>query len=305
MKDKQILPKIKITKNTKYPNIIDITLTNTAELAKTVSAVECTLLIYPFSRNLTANSFFVFPFEEYINDIIAGKRSSYQTTDKTDAHIFGLLLGGLIALFVSLINPNNIFEIESLVSIISVYLIGRELWKEIDVTLQAKTRQLPISWQEDQFPYRVQDSGTIQQFAKISRNIRYEGTGLHNLPGKMDFIEHSNSKTIELLFQKKELQYRNEDYLRICSIHFGNTCLEDLKKDGLLIGIKVALCKKVLCFNTKKEIFQAIITNNNEVGTVDDKGNWCTNTLLIKDCLNFGRLKIYLSNVLKKETIIW
>jgi len=60
---------------------------------------------------LNADSFTILPYQEYIEDINSGQRSTYQKIEEFSPTLFGLGLGFVIATFFIFLKPEDFFSI--------------------------------------------------------------------------------------------------------------------------------------------------------------------------------------------------
>jgi len=283
---------ITIRNDPRHPSIFDITLDNISQFRQ-YSSVECTLFFYPYNREVNADDFVVLPFEEYVDNIVTAKQSTYRKIRTFSENIFGLFLGLLIFSVFANIKPEDLISIESIVSIFGAYAIGKEIWQDIDIALITISNSWKIRWVGEKFHYIREEFGTIRQFWEKARLNRYGRSNI--LPSKMDFIKHSNSKTIELFFSKGDLNQVKKESSRILSIIMKEDRSKQRQKLRYMIGSKITLSHKVLFFSYDIELFQSISCNKNDtVGAIDSENVWNSNSVLKKHILRLGRCKCYL-----------
>lgn len=280
-------------------NTVKVSINKLKGLSK-FSSLELTLFLYLLDDTLDADSFKLLPYEEYIRDVEAGKRSSYQKIGVNSGKWLGIALGIIILAVFAIVKPEDIVSIESLVSILAVYTIGKELWTDIDSFLGRITKRLPVKWVDPSFYYERESFGTIQRFWTFSREKRVRGKT--TLASKLDFVNHSNSKTVELGFGKNLLQSSKES--QILNISFKNKSKSKLQKMGYVIGTKVSLNRNLLGISLRKEHFQLFDSSENEVGTISLNQKFLPNTCFIRDTVTLGRLKLYLKSKTKKGHLL-
>ena len=112
------------------------------------------------------------------------------------------------------------------------------------------------------------------------------------LPEKMDFIEQSNSQTVRLYYKKKSYKNKAGMVLHLFSIHINPEVLEEFEKNGHMFGVKLGFNKHMLGIKRSSEYFQSL--DFHKKGCLDNKGNWCPDSVFYRSSLSFGRIKIYL-----------
>ncbi|MBN1618138.1 hypothetical protein JW887_02230 [Candidatus Dojkabacteria bacterium] len=293
---------LSIRKEVKNPEIFDITIDNISQLLK-YNSVESTFFFYPFDLTTTAKSFTIQPFDEYVANISCSQQSTYRKIRFFGKNFFGLILGLIIFIIFALIKPDDLVSVQSVVSIFGAYTVGKEMWDDIDSILSTITRALPVRWISQKYHYLREEYGTIRQFWEKARIHRYQKSSI--LPLKMDFIKHSNSKTVVLFFTKRSLKNSNKETARIASIIIKPEYISKIREKGFMFGVKIMLTKTFLFFNYDVELFQAMTTDGKlKIGTVDSSYIWHEKTILLRKILRIGRLKLYLSKENRKEELI-
>ena len=284
--------------STKSKKGCEVYISNPQDLSR-FDSVEVMLSVYPYKQEMHADSFEILPYEEYIEDLSKGKRSTYIEIGNPGREIFGLFLGLIILILFALFKPSDIISIQSIVSILGAYTIGKEIWRDIDNELINITSQWKLRWCDQDYFYFKQDFGSIQKYWDYARLKRYGyQTGLSD---RFDFITHSNSKTLEMLFVDKFLKKFKEQKqgkLRISTIYFSEQNMQDVMKNTMF-AFKIMFGKKFLGIVHKDEYFQAF--NGSEFGAIDMEQNWITNSVLVRKTYTFGRLKLYAYNKLIKD----
>ena len=117
---------IRLQKNKDLPNIYDIEMQQLDELAQ-YDSVECHIVLYPYSRKICSKDIKFYPFEEYVKDILSHQKSAYAKSSSQFNKIFGLLLGLLITIIFFKFKPDDLFSVESIVSVFGAYFVGKEV----------------------------------------------------------------------------------------------------------------------------------------------------------------------------------
>jgi hypothetical protein len=268
------------------PESFDVTLNN-LDLLKSYSSFECTFFMYPYDKGLNANYFNLSPYEEYVKDVNMGRRSMYGKLDNIGDNIFGFILGFTILFFFWIFNRREIFSIEAVVSIFAAYAIGKELWNDFDNGLTNWTQNWKLSWRDNSHYYIKQDFGSIQKFWKVARQEKYQHDTL--LAKKIDFLSYSNSKTVELLFHRKDLKDISQENINLVVINFDEGIA--VKKDNFMFGAKITLTKNILFWKTNTELFQSV--SKGQLGAVDKNDHWHEDKVLVRKTVNVGRVKFY------------
>jgi hypothetical protein len=252
------------------------------------SALEVSLFLYPYSSKLTADHYRALPYEDYLVDLNAGVRTAYKVAGKFGGKLFGLLLGLLIVLLFWRIDPGDIISIQSIVSILGAYAIGKELWDDIDNflanTFNASER---LRWRETPYFYVKNHFGTVEKFWEKARNDRYASNTA--LPSKFDFIAHSNHKTLELLFKPQDLEFADYEALRIGNFRFVEK--QKPRPADFMLGFKLTLIKNYFFFKREVELFQLLDKGN--LGVVEND-TWHAGALLARNTITIGRWKFYM-----------
>ncbi len=285
----------KILQIRKNSDRIDLFLRNKGFLQK-FNSVQISFFTYALSQKQNSGSFKFLPYEEYITDLSNGFQSSYEKVDSNAGKIFGIFLGLILAVIFYIINPDLLISVEAIVSIFGVYTIAKEIWNDIDLLLQNLTQSTFFRWMDTLFNYRKLNFGTIQSLWEDARKIRYKGEFL--LAERLNFIEHSNSKTIDLEFKSKSFKTEDEE-LQILKINLD----EKVENFGnYSFGLKITLVKSFLFINLNDEYFQ--IWNGNNIGLYSKEDVFIDNSILRKKVFVFSRLKYYLKSEHIEEIMI-
>ncbi len=302
-------PPVKLSKilslkqNTVFPEIIDVELNNVKSIQDKFNILECHLVLYPLSRKIKANNFHFYPYEEYIRDINENKKSAYNKISDSSPRIFGLLFSALVVMIVMKLNPQDFYSVEAIVSAFGAYMLGKDLWVDVERWLVNVTKKYRLRMMNHYFDFQLDKNTTLTNYAHFAKSKRYGAS--HILSNKMDYIEHSNSQTVRMLFDLKDMEIENysNEKIHILSIHLDEELLEEFKKEGYIIGVKLNFIKKHLGFNQCFEVFQSI--NNNVLGCLNEKKQWLNNCIFIRRTLVSGRLKFYQSaDILENKNVI-
>lgn len=301
MKSRQIPYKdiIRLRKNQEMPNIYDVELEHIQKL-KEYNSLECHIVVYPYSRKLCSDNIEFHPFEEYVKDILTDQKSAYIKISSQFDKTFGLLLGLITILFLIRFNPRGLFSVESIVSVFGVYFIGKELWDDIENLLINISRKWKIRYYGKRYLYRLEKHTTLTYYSYLAKKERYGKTTL--LPEKIDFIQQSNSQTLRMYFNIKDLQSVKEPSAHILSVNIEPELLEEFEKEGYMFGVKLSFNKSyfgpVRCF----ELFQSF--SKGSKGCLNEKGDWIDNAIFYRNTLRLGRLKYYMSKGFAHEKSI-
>ena len=88
---------VTITKNPDHAALWDFDLHNIKAMGR-FREVELSVMVYPYSRQITARHVAFTPFEEYVKDIASEQPSAYTRITDGWANVFGLVLGSSIFL---------------------------------------------------------------------------------------------------------------------------------------------------------------------------------------------------------------
>ncbi len=294
LKLKKLIPEniIRLHKNKTRSNYFDVDLLKNKELNK-YKSLECHVVFYPYNRGVFADDFAIYPFEEYIKDISTGQRSAYIKKVSNFNKFFGIILSIiiiLVVLFALNLNADALFGVEAIASIIGAYIVGKELWDDIEKILIRMTRNWKIRYQESYYQYEQSKHTTLTLYSSFAKKYRYNKTSL--LPDKIDFIPHSNSKTVRMMYDNKKLKDIDADsFIHMLSIHINPRKVENLEKYGYLFGIKLSFNKHFLFFTNRFEVFQSM--SKDEKGCLNLEGEWIKNGVLYRKTRSLGKIKHY------------
>lgn len=280
--------KILLQKNERLPAVYDVILKNLASI-RDFPICECHLILYPYSRAVCAHHIRFYPYEEYVKDISSRQRSAYfRISDRFD-NVFGLVLGALLVILFSIFKPVELYSLEAFVAVFGIYMVGRDLWKDIEKILLGTTRNWKFRYMRSYYQYQIDKSTSLSHYSYFAKKLRYGIAPL--LPEKIDFIEQSNSQTVRLYFLTRDFTPDQEDSAHVLSIHVDPARLEDLEKDGYMFGVKFSLSLKLLGFIRSFEYFQSL--SHGEKGALNDDGEWLPDSVYYRKTYSFGRLKYF------------
>jgi hypothetical protein len=287
---------VRLAQNSQYRNIFEVSLGNISYLKK-FSQVELTLFVYPYSLRTSANSFEFLPYEEYVKDIGLDKHSLYSPFNSFTDKFFGVLLGLFITTMFWLFKPDDLVSIQSVVSILAAYAIGKEFWVDLDNGLQDLTHNWRLSWRERTYRYGREDLGTLQRFWQLARKYRYHGEFM--LPTQIDFLHQNNSKAVEMLFSHRDLEKLHESSAKVLTVKFVQPDVRAVQSKGFMFGVKLRLNRGFWGMYQNVELFQSL--NDKQLGTVSDEGIWQPGKALMKQTVTVGRIKYYQKDGLLPE----
>jgi hypothetical protein len=291
MKFKESLYKdiVRVRVNKEIPGVYDVELGYLNEL-HSLSSLECHIAFYPYNRKINSNHFEFTPFEEYVNDIAAHQKSTYMKIKNRFCNIFGLFLGILIIVFFSVLKPSELLSIESIVSIIGAYFIGKELWDDIEELMINLSKNWRIRYVENYYFYRLERHTTLSLYSRLAKKRRYGREAI--LPEKMDLIQQKNSQTLRLFFIVKDLNPVKETYAHMMSIRMSPKLLQEFENDGCMFGVKLSFNKRFLGITRSWEFFQSI--DKDVKGCLKENGEWINGAVFYRKTFMLGRIKFFI-----------
>ena len=284
---------ILLRENEDLPNRFDVEMRGLDRL-KAYDRIECHVVLYPYSRKICSDDIHFYPFEEYINDVLSNQRSAYAEMQSALDQVFGLLLGLLIALIFAYLKPASLLDIEAIVSVFGAYVVGKELWTDIERLLVNVSKNWRLRYQESYYRYRLEKRTTLTCYSYLAKRQRYGKAIL--LPAKIDFIKQSNSQTLRMCFDTEDLSApptpdtAQAASAHIHSIHVDEGLIDDLVQEGFMFGVKLSFGRRVLGAMHSLEVFQSLTQAS--IGCLDDAGTWNKGALFYR---SLGRLKLYLN----------
>jgi hypothetical protein len=292
-------------RNEEHSNIYDVEMRQLDELRQ-YDSVECHIVLYPYSRKLDSANISVHPYEEYVKDILSQHKSAYASAGSQFNKLFGIMLGLLITVIFFKLKPSDLFSVESIVSVFGAYFVGKEIWDDIERNLIEFSKSWRLRYQERYYSYRLEKRTTLTNYSWFAKKQRYGKTPL--LPELMDFIEKSNSQTLRLLFNMNDIGSTGSWEMmassgHLFSLHLDPEFVDELEKEGFLLGVKLSLNKQFLGFTKRLELFQSL--HRDSKGALDEHGLWTDNALFYRKTLTFGRIKAFLkSGLLQDQNLI-
>lgn len=289
---------IRIHSPKKKQNFFDIELKNPNQFSS-YHFLEFHVILYPYAREVNSTHIFFNPFEEYVRDVHAGTHSAYSFLESSFGKYFGLFLGFIISFIFYLFKPDDLFSVESVVSIFVAYTIGKEIWSDIERALYSLSKGSKLRYQEDYYKYKLEKTTTLTTYSQLAKLRRYGKRS--PLPEKIHFIQLSNSQTLRMFFEMKGLKNIQED-IHLLSVLVDKKVLNQFLKEGYLLGVKLSLSKKYFLLNKSIEYFQSI--HLGELGCLEED-IWYPNSVLSKTVYSLGKFRYYKSKtVLKEKQII-
>jgi len=291
---------IRLRKNAEIPHIYDVEMKYLDQL-QAYDSVECHLVLYPYSRKISSDHIKFHPFAEYVKDILTRQKSAYVELKSQFNEVFGLLLGLLISVIFWMWKPADLFSVQSVVSVIGAYFVGKDLWDDIEMILINLSKTWKIRYLENYYAYRLGKHTTLTNYSRFAKKHRYGKASL--LPEKMDFIEQSNSLTVRMYFKVEDLQSFQGAAGHVLSIHVDPSLVNELEQEGFMFGVKLSFNKHLLGTMKSLELFQSL--HKQVKGCLDAQGEWIAGGIFYRKTLTCGRWKFFLkSGLLQQKTII-
>jgi hypothetical protein len=282
---------VRLRKNAEVPSIYDVAIEQPERLSA-YAQVECHTVLYPYSRQITAQEIAFYPFEEYVRDVLSHQRSAYVAIERQFHELFGLLLGLAIALVFARFKPAELFSIESIVSVFGAYAIGKELWDDIERALVSVSKNWRLRYQERDYRYRLEKQTTLTSYSYLGKRRRYGKAAW--LPEQVDFVKQSNSQTLRMCFDTRDTAVPAGAWAHVHSIHVEPQWLQALEEDGYLFGVKLSLNQRALGVTRSLELFQSI--DGGARGCLDAHGTWIEGAVFWRRTVRVGRIKFYRSS---------
>lgn len=281
---------ITFQKNSELVNTFDFEMNNIQELGR-FSSVECHIVIYPYSRNISSKDMSVYPFQEYVDDILSHQRSAYEQISSPMSNLFGLFLGLLITLVFFVLKRDDLYSVESIVSVIGAYIIGKELWNDLENFMINLTKKMRVRYIENYYSFQLEKQTTLTHYSYLAKKERYGKSSL--MPCKMDYIEQSNSHTIRMFFNSDDLNKQHGNSAHLLSLHIDHKKFKEFEKRGFMLGIKISLNKNHPGFRRSFEYFQSV--NGKTTGCLDEKCKWVPGGIFYRKTILAGRIKYFKS----------
>ncbi|MBL7785525.1 MAG: hypothetical protein JNM36_06450 [Chitinophagales bacterium] len=288
--------------NAQYPHLLDCYLNHIDEL-KNYDQIECHVVLYPYSRQLSADNFHFNPYEEYVKDIALHDRSIYLKIGDSGKKLFGIALGLIILLVFLCLKPSEIGSIEAIVSIFGAYTIGKEVWSDLEKWLVNLTHEWKIRFTQLYYNFLLEKNTTLTNYSSFAKFQRYQTA--HLLPTLMDYIEQSNSQTLRMAFDGEDIDsIATASRAHILSIHFEPQYLDAFQQKGFLLGVKLSCNRRKLWgLWEKTELFQSL--HKGEKGCLDLQQQWIKNAVFYRHTYCWSRFKYFHSSqTLPNENLI-
>lgn len=285
---------IAILQNENAENIFDINI-DFPNKTKDIHSYEVQLMIFPYSRLIAANNITIYPFQELQNDLEQGESNTYSLIQDSADKGFGILISFLIFLIFLIFNPNEIFSIQSIISILSAYAIGKEFWRDLDNFLVNFSKNKNIRFLDRIYKYQQNQLSTIFENSRLAELRRYGIESIH--PDEFSLISSSNNVILRTKFDAKSLNDNRENHFG--SFHVKKSLADEFLEKSFLIGSKITINKKVGFVLVSTEYFQTF--DNGKYGAV--KGRlWHEDASFVRYTISIWRLKMYLDIAIKENT---
>lgn len=293
-------PIIRLHKNLQVSNIYDVEFTHLSAL-RHYQEVECHIVLYPYSRQVSSAHLAIYPFEEYVKDVLSQQRSAYTREQSHFNEVFGLALGLLIALVFWAFKPEELLSIESIVSVFGAYVIGKELWDDIEHTLVEISKTWPLRYRDSYYQYVLEKHTTLTAYSMLAKQQRYGKAS--PLPARIDYIKQSNSQTVRMLFDVNSINAPSSSDAHILSIHVNPQKQAAFESEGYLFGVKLSLNRRVGCLTRHLELFQSL--NRGELGCLDAHCEWVPNAIFYRQTFSCGRFKYFMhQGLIADQTLV-
>ncbi|MCC7164679.1 MAG: hypothetical protein IT331_19445 [Anaerolineae bacterium] len=277
---------IRVRQNPTLPQIYDVELNNIPAL-KQYDSVEVHLVLYPFSRQITADSYKFNPFQEYADEISTRRRSLYTRVPRPANSLFGIFLGIAIILFFLAVRPSEVYSLQSIVAILGAYFIGKDLWNDIEAALVNLSKNWTLRYQTRYYEYQLEKNTTLTNYSAVAREHRYGKASL--LPERMEFITNSNSKTVRMRFSHQDLQGLCEQTAHILGMRFEPQVAAEFTRAGYMFSVKISLNERTLFVRRAHEYFQSL--NAGERGCLNFNNKWMGDAALGREAIFVGNLR--------------
>jgi hypothetical protein len=277
---------VALKQNPELPNIYDVELENVPAL-RAYESVEVHLVLYPFSRQITADTYRFNPFEEYADDISTRRRSLYSRVPRPANSLFGIFLGIVIILFFLAIKPSEVASLQSFVAILGAYFIGKDLWQDIEALFVTISKNWRVRYQTAYYAYQLEKNTTPTNYSALAREQRYGKASL--LPERMEFIPNANSKTVRLKFSRNDLRGFHQDTAHLLAIRLDPALVSEFENARYMFSIKVSLNERALIFRRAHEFFQSL--NAGSRGCLNFHNEWTPDTALARDAIFLGNVR--------------
>jgi hypothetical protein len=195
----------------------------------------------------------------------------------------------------------ELFTVESIVSVIGAYFVGKELWDDIENLMMHISKDWRVRYLDRYYYYRLEKNTTLSLYSQLAKKRRYGQAVV--LPELMDFIQKSNSQTIRMYFHMKDLKKFEEKSAHILSIRMNSELLGEFEQEGYMFGVKLSFNKRFLGGVRSLEFFQSM--DKDLKGCLDAAGEWVNEGIFYRKTFSLGRLKYFKSTgLLNKESLL-
>lgn len=290
---------INFSQNKKFKNFYDISFKNHKNLNQ-YNSIEMYFMVYPYATNITSENIRLLPFDEYVKDVISEKSSVYIKILNTSNNFFWIFLWFVIILIFLIIDAKMLYSVEAIASIFGFYIIGKELWYDLNKFLIKLTRNRKIVYKESDYTYELKSRNALTNYTYFAKKQRYGKSVV--LPKKMSYIEQSNSITVRMSFDTKEFLKDKDDLIYLLSIKIDESLINDFKKFGFMLWCKISFNQKSWIFVNKYDVSQSI--NLEKIWCLDTKWIWNDNDVFVRNNLCLGDIKYYQNNNLINQKIL-
>lgn len=277
---------IRVKVNPSLPYIYDVDMNNISRL-KQYESVEVHLILYPYSRRISADGYRFTPFEDYANDISTRRRSLYTRVPHPANSLFGIFLGIFIILVFLALKSSEVYSLQSIVAILGAYFIGKDLWNDIEAALVNISKDWKMRYQTSYYEYQVEKNTTLTNYSALAREQRYGRATL--LPAQMEFISNANSKTIRMKFAQADLRGFDGERAHVLGIRLDPELADDFVRAGFMFSVKISLNEKRTVLRHSREFFQSL--NGGQRGCLNFVNEWTPEAVLERDAYFFGSLR--------------
>lgn len=265
------------TKKDKEKIDIDI---KKSEILWNYDYLECYIILYPFSRKINSKNFEFNPFEEYIKEISSLKRSAYINIWSFDK-LFWFFMWILAFIVFYFIDSGDLIRVESIFAVFGSYVVFKELWHDIQWMLISMTIGFKLRYEGKPYNYKLNKSTTFMKYSNFAKKMRYWKSAI--LPIKMDIIEKSNSETLMMMFDIRDVIWVGDSIEKsshILSISLDKDLQKEFYKAWYLLWVKVSLNKDYMMFKSCKEFYQSYYMGR--IWCLDLSLNWKDDSFLYK-----------------------
>lgn len=281
-------PLLLVVPSKDLPNVWDVTLQG-LHLFDGFEQLEVHVVVYPYARNIRADDYGLYPYAEYAKDLSDNRKSAYKDISKKSGKQFGLLLGVFISLVFLVLKPTDLQSVESIVSVLGAYFIGKDIWGDLRTILVNWTKGWRFRFVEPYYSYQLEKHTTLQQYSSLARKKRYRTS--HIAPMWMDYIELSHSHTVRLCFDEAELRLFDGEPNHLMSLRMKSRKLELMKEKGYLLGLKVSANKRVGLVWSCTEVFQSF--DSGQLGCLDEAQVWHNDAVYCRKTSRLGSFKYF------------